>query len=773
MNGLNAPHRRLAVFSLGVAALLLGPGVRGQAGRGQADSTSQWVQIGSGIVAPAGARSGAGPAHHQSGRSAQVAVAHDSDQHLDVLWNGTSHGGLWKSIVNSTNDRLTGWVPLTDNFPGSHTLGSFLVHSSDSHRILIGTGSSWGAGDGIYLTEDGGTTWGDSLLPKPPTQVARLVADRTDESGDTVVACTSNGIWRSAHFGREVTQNGDATTSWRRIFKGVCTDIVQDPNHPKKWYAGIEDVGVMYSADAGSTWCTLGTGISGSIARVVLAASQSDDRYLYASVIDRKGALKGVYRFDSLPSATTVMCSAGGVWTRISTERERELVNHGNQGAHACAIACDPHDPKHVFFGVQTLVETKNATQDPVEWTPVDGGHNDYNNLLFLSDGRTLVTANDGGYYLMDYEAPLHSARRVDDSGNLLGINALEPKKKVHQGVLAASRSDPDVFVAGLQDNGVVRGDASANPAITRVDGGDGGQVSIMPEQAPVFTFSGTIGGPGNRYMSIDAGATFIDIACGLRGDDKYPSVLIDPTPDLAAPSVFTYNVLLGALSSVYIGHLLPLPCGWQPVSFVPISGVITNIDHTTNPVLHAIPVTLADDFHLSAYFGPRFQATDLSLVDITPHSLSCDRPGATCIQKPDTRANADRSSLQPDTIYYTTGTGRPSRAFVTRDNGTHWTDVTGNMANDHPLASLNKLIGNPRDPAECFLATSRGVFHSADGGATWTQFNEGLRLHEDVKDIVISADGLREPRLYISTEGRGFWLRTLKRTASNGSGER
>jgi hypothetical protein len=758
------------IVALGLVLTSQAPGIHGEAGGRQGDSRSQWVQIGAGIVAPVAVRNtSVTSVHHQSGRSAQVAVAHDNDQDRDIFWNGTSHGGLWKSIVNSTDGRLTGWVPLTDNFPGSHTLGSFLVHSTDSHQILIGTGSFWGTGDGIYLTSDGGTTWGESLMRLTPTQVARLAADRTDESGDTVVACTSNGIWKSAHFGRPVTQNGNAASSWRRLRGGVCTDIVQDPNHSRKWYAGIATVGVMYSPDAGENWCALGTGMSGSIARVMLAASQSDDRYLYAAVITQSGALKSVYRFDSLPTSTTVKCSAGGAWTRISGEKERELVNHGKQGRHACAIACDPHDPNHVFFGIQSLAETKKATESTVHWKVVDGGHNDYNNLLFLSDGHTLVTADDGGYYLIDYEAPRHSAGRVDDSGNLLGINAFEPRTAVRQGVLAVSYSNPDVFVAGLQDNGVPRGDASEHPALTRVDGGDGGQVSIMPENASVLTFSGALGGPGNRYLSLDGGASFFDIACGLAGDDKRPSLLIDPTPGLTAPNIFTYNVVLGALSSVYIrSGFLPAPCGWQPLSFVPVAGVITHIDHTTNPLLHTIPVTFADDFHVFAYITPRFLTTNLSLVDITPEVLSCDKPGRTCIRKPDTRANADRSRLQPDTIYYTTGTGRPSHAFVTRDNGAHWTDVTGNIASDHPLADLHKLIGNPRDPAEFFLATSRGVFHSVDGGTTWTRFDEGLRLYEDVRDIVISADDLRAPRLYISTEGRGFWLRTLERTASN-----
>src|SRR5437868_4374722 len=92
---------------------------------GSAQLTStKWTQIGSGIISPDAGEPGGD--HHQSGRARQAAWRFDSRQKQDILWIGTSHGGLWKSKVKDGN--IVRWVPLTDNFPGPHTLGAFVVN---------------------------------------------------------------------------------------------------------------------------------------------------------------------------------------------------------------------------------------------------------------------------------------------------------------------------------------------------------------------------------------------------------------------------------------------------------------------------------------------------------------------------------------------------------------------------------------------------------------------------------------------------------------------
>ena len=67
-------------------------------------------------------------------------------------------------------------------------------------------------------------------------------------------------------------------------------------------------------------------------------------------------------------------------------------------------------------------------------------------------------------------------------------------------------------------------------------------------------------------------------------------------------------------------------------------------------------------------------------------------------------------------------------------------------------------LIGNPRMPNQFFLATSRGVYRTDTRGTHWYLYSAGLRLDENVQDIVINVHGLDVPTLYAGTWGRGLW---------------
>src|SRR5262249_53398009 len=153
------------------------------------------------------------------GRIAQITRAFDNEQGMHILWAGASHGGLWKSIYNSTGN-LDHWVTITDNFPGSHVLGSFAVRKNHSKDIVIGTGAlGWSNGNGIYYTTEGGSTWYASTMPAIPARVSRIVADYGERADSTLFAATSAGIWISYDFGQ----------NWTSMFDGhEATDVVQD-----------------------------------------------------------------------------------------------------------------------------------------------------------------------------------------------------------------------------------------------------------------------------------------------------------------------------------------------------------------------------------------------------------------------------------------------------------------------------------------------------------------------------------------------------------------
>jgi hypothetical protein len=404
-------------------------------------SSAHWTPVGNGIRGP-GVGDAAG-IHHQAGRIIQVAWRKDDRQGGQmILWAGAGRGGLWKSIVDSSG-HVQGWTALTDNFPGPHEMGSFLVHRSDSERILVGPGSfSSDEGDGsIYRTADQGATWTAHALPLANDEstiksINRLVEDRADASGNTVLAATSHGIFRSTDFG----------LTWTRVFRSATsaannevTDIVQDAADPKVFYAGAAiDHAILRSVHRGksNSWHKHfghpGQRIQGSLGRVSLAVSAADPDVIYALTSRDGNAVSHPNGFGALWRTV----DGGGEWVQIfgRNSEEHDDLDALDQGFHTNAIGCDPTDAGHIFFGLQRPLESFNATQanpDHITWRTIgvdpftkkpisvlDGGHNDYNFILFRPGFTDIVIANDGGYYLYD-----PATQTVDDSGNLKGMS--------------------------------------------------------------------------------------------------------------------------------------------------------------------------------------------------------------------------------------------------------------------------------------------------------------------------------------------------------------
>lgn len=727
-----------------------------------------WTQIGRGILGPH-----VHQLHNVCGRIVQAAWRRDDSQNRRVFWMGTAFGGLWKSMVDASGT-IQSYVPLTDNFPGPHGMGSFIVNRTNSDKILIGPGGfAGGTGDGrIYRTPDQGVSWHGHGLPvyfsktfeSLPTHINRIVEDRSDSTGNTVIACTSVGIYRSTDFGE----------TWLRVYPSFIqyffqnlgsvevTDIVQDTGNPTIWYAGAAGglgapQGVIQrSTDGGQSWENYSPGtpvISGSIGRVSLAACEKDSNVLYALVSKEQGttldgALNGLYR----------SLDRGMSWHVIYGAGDKYSINPDDQALHTCAIACDPTDSRHIIFGLTKPLESFNATAkaEPITWRTIDSdnddsvldlGHHDYNFFLFRPGTENIVVANDGGYYIYDPDT-----MRVDDSGNLLGINATW--LRADQGALASSYIAPQEFIAGLEDEGVVLGDATAN-TLALIKGGDGGQVSIMPGinfcvpfMPPIFTE--TTNGSADRLISYNAGMNWTDITLGLD-DNKFSPMLIDPTPG--------HSTQIFAASSSFLWHrdVCDVVAPWQFASPFFVPGVATHLDHTTNAGRHDIIETVKGDQHLYIYTGKRSEIGGLLRFGRTPGSLAPLANGSTA----DARANADRSILQRDTIYYTTGRARPSRALFSTDAGKHWHDVTPNLPESAGDPDFNKLIGNPKNLGELFLATSKGVYIKRPN-ENWRAYSHGLRMDEDVQDIVINSDNANPATLYIATFGRGFWQRIV-----------
>ena len=110
-----------------------------------------------------------------------AAVSGIPGSHTEFFFGGVD-GGVWK-----TNDAGTVWHPVFDKAPVA-SIGSLAVAESDPQVIYAGTGESdirsdLASGDGVYRSQDGGSTW-KAVGLADSQQISRILVDPND--ADTV-----------------------------------------------------------------------------------------------------------------------------------------------------------------------------------------------------------------------------------------------------------------------------------------------------------------------------------------------------------------------------------------------------------------------------------------------------------------------------------------------------------------------------------------------------------------------------------------------------------
>jgi RTX calcium-binding nonapeptide repeat (4 copies) len=397
----------------------------------------------------------------------------------NVLIAGGANGGLWKT--SNALDADPNWTPLTDQFP-SLTMGAIAYSpfdptptsnpADDDLVIYAGTGvfSNTGAGTGfgVLKSTDGGSSW--NLLGGDTFDGISVnsIVPTTLNSGQVVLAATRNGsftgtgrhkggLYRSADGGVKWTRiSGNTNIANNELPDAGVSCLVGDPANPNHFYAGVIAAqipgkqGVYESVDGGNVWTPITSNLGALLpsgvlagARVIqLSVSAAAPNPLYASVINNKGDLAGVFR------------RTGGTWATIGTA---PAVSPGHQGVVNSSLLADPVDPDLVYVGgdrqrnspfVGNLFvgDASNNTWNAI----VLGGAN---NTAPHADSRRLVVAADG------------SILESDDGGIYRLSNPRDPFQRVWTSLNSGLRTTEFVSVAydplnndiigGAQDLGV------------------------------------------------------------------------------------------------------------------------------------------------------------------------------------------------------------------------------------------------------------------------------------------------------------------------------
>jgi photosystem II stability/assembly factor-like uncharacterized protein len=389
----------------------------------------------------------------------------------NTIWAGAAGGGVWKS-----DDGGRQWRGLWHSQP-TLNIGSIAVDPANPAIVYCGTGEANLSADsypgvGIFRSTDGGDSW-QVLAPAEttgiPTRIGCLIVDPFDAShlclgGVTHTTGGSDGMFISR----------DGGLSWgRQTFPGSgsyrCHAIVFHPTIRDTLFATIAargaQSGIWKSTNGGASWTHLKNGLPSpeQIERTSLAIAASQPSVIYAISSAQDESVLGVFRSND-----------GGVnWTNIAGTH----FVHEGQMSYGNTIAVHPANPDHVLCGGVDLHLTRDGGKTWVRTTKWDAergkpnyAHADHHCLLMPVEQPGLVyDMNDGGM-----DVSLDGGLTWANRSNGLAVSMFYD--------VDVAQSDGRMFGGGLQDNGTNITLTGKPDDFAEITGGDGGWMLIDPK---------------------------------------------------------------------------------------------------------------------------------------------------------------------------------------------------------------------------------------------------------------------------------------------------
>ncbi len=681
-----------------------------------------------------------------------VAVAGDPCER-ETYWMGACAGGVFK-----TTDGGKYWLPMTDGWFNTPSIGAIAVADSDPNVVWVGTGE--GAvrnnvvpGDGVYRTTDGGRSW-EHLGLEATRHIPRIRVHPGDPDlayvaalGDIFGPDPERGVFRTRDGGR----------SFERILhvseRAGAADLTMDPHNPRVLFAAIweaerkpwtmrsggADSGLYRSTDGGDSWERVSDHpgfASGPLGRMGVSISPARTGRVFALVEagDDEG---GLYRSDDL----------GATWQHVSDHR-------GIQGRpwYYSHILADPVDPERVWC---SNLWAWRSDDGGATWTQFQTPHGDVHGLwidprdpdrmINGNDGGACVTTNGGFTWSTIYNQPTAQLYRFD----------VDPRF-------------PHDLYATQQDNSAVRVPSrSWKGAIRWIDSADigfaeSGDVALDPQDpSTVFLGGAGYGVPGpvlrvNQTLeTIQNRSPWPEYFMGLGASEHvhrfgwtFPIAFSPHDPEV-----------------LYIGGERVFRSRDQGLNWEPISPDLTRDDPEvqrpsggpisldtsgaeTYCTLHAFaesPLTPgelwagSDDglVHVSHDAGGHWQ-------NVSPEGL----PAYATVQR------IEPSRHTPGTVYvaahaYRIQDHRPL-LFRSRDHGGSWELITAGIPGGEWTRTIRE---DDTDPRVLYAGTERGPWMSRDGGDSW------FSIRGDLPAVPIYDLRCLGTELVAATHGRGFWL--------------
>jgi len=634
------------------------------------------------------------------------------------LYCAASNGGIWRLANISSYPSMT-WQPLSDQLDNL-SMSAMAVAPSDP-QVLYATNAL----QYLYRSADGGANW-IRTSPSNLGYVHRLLVHPSD--ANTVFAASSSGF--------RVSFDGGGT--WQLQRAGDVTDAAFDPDDNSIIYLAQRSTGVLKSTTFGfGPWTTMlpwSRATTPSSTMIKLALGR------------RRG---GVAQTDANRTVVAKFGSEVFVNQRGGRDSGTDWVSRGARGGNGYGdwchvLAVDPFDSRVILAGQQELFRTSN---DGVAWATVAtyyAPHEDQQSVAFDTVNVNVVyLSNDGGVF-----------RSADGGQTWQGTGTTIADEIAARRNLNRNLATAEFYRVGLSGVRAV-GNLYHSGIIATTDVSSGLWSGI---EGHAWEFNNVYADPKRPARFYVFGGSLIRRRFPGTGSQDFAQYgAFQPHAGAAQGAIAVdtragFNTLLAGADDSASGT----------------AGLMVAPDGDTEPVLAADGVTWTNlPAWASAFATPGDPVVAIAFAPSTPGMayaitaagrlyVKADVAAAGAWTQPGQWAISDVRHLcvdgtRNDYLYAISG----NRVGRSRNGGATWTTVaTAGAGMQLPDSPLRAIVSHPARLGHLYAAAEIGVFASADGGASWSAYDERLP-NAAVQQLYWSAG-----YLYAVTHGRGLWRR-------------
>ncbi len=654
-----------------------------------------------------------------------LCVATDID-HPEHWLAGSASGGMWESNnggllwhkVTAPDAEQSATCIAQDLRPGKHSTwyyGSGELLSTTDRNVSTSV-RTVGLGNGIFKSTDNGATWqglpstqgnAQGVLQDVFQGVWRIVTDPVNMSKDIVYAACYGAIMRSEDGGQ----------TWQVVLgdlvnKSFASDIAITSNGTL--YASLSGYGwsieppgrkgIWRSAN-GITWTEITPrGFPPENRTTKLAIAPSDESVMYVFTESQSPDLNPFNGYTNSVNTFWKMSWNTAGDSAVWENRTKGIPGGGNgsinswpfslvvYGGYCVALGVKPDDASKVFLGGMCLYRSDNGFADslhtnwlggsPYDMDSLHALHPDMHGILFdRNNPDIMLTANDGGIYL--------TTNCLADSAHI-SWNRLNNKLTTTQfysvGIDHGGQAE-DWVLGGLQDN--------------------------------------------NWYYTItnDPRELWFDIDICYDGFD----VAVAPSWEYAAISAYSGNIWTTQFDgSMHTKNIYPQLPDTLLKYYDPVMGSNALFPFYQN---FALEQNFAKTFYLPTINSIwrkddlKASANDSSLRNFGWNHLSnVDIGNASVISA------ISVSRFPANRLYYGTSLGKLYRLDNANTGNPVPVEITGSSFPANAFIACIDI--NPLNADGLMVVFSnyrvQSLFHSADGGATWTSVSGNLEEHPD-----------------------------------------